>query len=114
MPAALLDCVGFVALDATSFQSLAVEAAVARYATWDAMGLWFKTEPKTLRFGEDAYFALMLERLKLVGNLLARNVSGDFCVSESRSRREYLENLGCHDPAFGCWIYEVCLAECGA
>ena len=23
-------------------------------------------------------------------------------------RREYLENLGCHDPVFGCGMYEVC------
>ena len=42
---------------------------------------------------------------------------GDFCVAESYmtvQRREQLENLGYHDPVFGYWMDEVCLAKCGA
>ena len=42
---------------------------------------------------------------------------GHYCVAESYmtvQRREYLENLGSHDPVFGCCMDEVCLAKCGA
>jgi hypothetical protein len=29
-------------------------------------------------------------------------------------RSVYLESLGCHDPAFGCCVLDVCRTECGA
>lgn len=72
----LVECVVFVALDSISFEYLAIEANVTRFSTWDTTGRsWYADESSTLSYGQDAYFALMLERLQLIDALLSQNVS---------------------------------------
>lgn len=75
MAETLIDCIVFVATDVESWEYLLLRTNVERYAKWNMANQSFDTRYEKIQYGDKKYFALMLERLKLVKQLLLLNIS---------------------------------------